>query len=181
MTLTEAIDIRRSRRKYLAGPIEETDVKKLQKLIDEFNIIGDIRMEFVHHNGNAFGGLRKSYGLFSGVQNYVMLIADKSDMTVIERLGYYGELLLLNAVAMGFGTCWVGGSFDRKLCPVQLFGNELIICTITIGYAAGQLGTREKFIHGITHRRKIHSWNYTPKNQIHRRYDECRSRNSSCA
>ncbi|MCL1873280.1 MAG: hypothetical protein FWF85_04100, partial [Clostridiales bacterium] len=39
------------------------------------------------------------------------------DAIGLERLGYYGELWLLQATALGLATCWVGGTFKRKLCP----------------------------------------------------------------
>jgi len=153
MKLKEAIDVRRSRRKYLTTPIDNAIKEKLNSLAQEYSLKGNIRIEFVWDDGSAFNGLRKSYGMFSGVQNYAGLIADKNDFEAIERLGYYGELLMLQAVSMGLGTCWVGGSFDRKLCPFTLSDDEMIICTIVVGNALEKDGLRERFIHSLTHRK----------------------------
>ena len=153
MTLHEAIEVRRSRRKYIPGPVDGGAAEKLRELVRGYNQAGNIRMELVFDNGNAFGGLRKSYGLFSGVTNYALLIAPKDDYAAVERLGYYGELFTLNAVALGLGTCWVGGSFDRKLCPVRLSGGELIYCSIAFGNVPREYSAKEKFIHRLIHRK----------------------------
>jgi hypothetical protein len=72
---------------------------------------------------------------------------------MIEKLGYYGELIALHAVALGLSTCWVGGSFSRKLCPFKLSDGEIVICTVTLGYAAEQDSGKEKFIRKMTHRK----------------------------
>lgn len=151
--LTEAIELRRSRRKYIESPIGAEVAEKLQTLALEYGQKANVRLELVLNNGSAWGGLRKSYGMFTGVKNYVGLIASKTDFEAMERLGYYGELLMLHAVAMGLGTCWVGGSFDRKLCPFVLCGDEMIVCAIALGYAQEQESMKEKLIRSVTHRK----------------------------
>lgn len=153
MNLLEVIEVRRSRRKYLPTPISTDTRNKLEELAKEYSAAASIRIEFVWNDGSAFNGLRKSYGMFSGVQNYIGLIADKNDIATIEILGYYGELLLLHAVALGLGTCWVGGSFDRKSCPFSLSGEEMVICTITLGSTNEQDSFKEKLIRGLVHRK----------------------------
>jgi len=153
MTLTEAIDARRSRRKYLADPIEPALRDQLEALAREYGEKANTRMEFVWDDGGAFNGLRKSYGLLTGVRNYAGLIAAKDDPAAAERLGYYGELLMLHAVTMGLGTCWVAGSFDRAACPFALSEGEKLWCTITVGPVRERNSPRENLIYGITHRR----------------------------
>ena len=153
MTLTEAIDIRRSRRKYLDIPVEPEKIEKLRLLAQEFSRVDGIRMELVVDNGTAFNGLGKSYGMFSGVKNYAVLISRFKDFTAIEKIGYYGELLTLHAVTMGLGTCWVAGTFSRKHCPVKFSGDEIICCAITFGYTGEQFSRKEKFINSLTHRK----------------------------
>ena len=62
-------------------------------------------------------------------------------------------MLVLGAVGLGLGTCWVGGSFARGLCPFDLSGGETIVCTITIGNVLERDTMRESLIRGMTHRR----------------------------
>lgn len=153
MTLMEAVDARRSRRKYLTTPIDPAAVEKLQTLISQYNQDAGPTMHFVLDDGSAFSGFRKSYGMFTGVRNYIGLIDNPKDANQKEKLGYYGELIVLAATMLGLGTCWVGGSFDRKSCPFRLGEGESIACVIALGNPAPQLGFREKFISGITHRK----------------------------
>jgi len=48
------------------------------------------------------------------------MIGNKDDPNSQEKLGYYGELIVLQATEMRLGTCWVGGTFDRESCPFTL-------------------------------------------------------------
>ena len=153
MTLLEAIDLRRSRRKYLPEPIDEKTAEALRELAQEYSEKSGARIELVFDNGAAFDGLRKTYGMLTGVHSYAGLIANPGNKQAVERLGYYGELLMLRAVALGLGTCWVGGSYDRKLCPFALAEGEEIICTITLGPVKEKNSLRESLIYGITHRK----------------------------
>lgn len=153
MTLQEAIDTRVSRRKYLGTPIDAAVAAELNTIIGDCGRKTGLNIQLVLNNGTAFNGLAKSYGMFSGVNDYIGLIAPKDDAKANERLGYYGEAIVLRATLFGLGTCWVGGSFDRKSCPFALDESEIIICTIALGNTAPELSFKEKLVHGITHRK----------------------------
>ena len=153
MTLIEAIDVRRSRRKYLDISFEPGIIEKLHLLAQEFSQVDGIRMVLVLDNGSAFNGFGKSYGMFSGVKNYAVLIGKFKDFTSIEKIGYFGELFILHAVTMGLGTCWVAGTFSRRHCPVKFSGDEIIYSTITFGCIAEHYSRKEKLIHSLTHRK----------------------------
>ena len=129
LSLQDAIKTRRSRRKYIPEPLEQSDIAVLQELIDEYNAKENLDIRLVLDNGEAFKGFRKSYGMFSGVNNYIGLIGNKNDVLNNEKLGYYGELLILHATALGLGTCWVGGTFDGN--PARL-----ICLTVKVSYAS---------------------------------------------
>jgi len=153
MTLLEAIEIRRSRRKYLEQSIRPELAKKLQAFAKEYSEVANARIELVFDNGKAFDGLRKTYGLLAGVTHYAGLIAKKGDAIAEEKLGYYGELFMLQAVALGLGTCWVGGSFAREDCPFEMAEDEKLYCTISFGYCDERDNPREWLIQRITHRK----------------------------
>lgn len=153
MTLQDAVNIRCSRRKYLNGNIDYFYANKLKALIEEYNNEACLNIQLVLNNGEAFCGLRKSYGMFSGVQNYFGLIENKNDSHGLEKLGYYGELLVLNATAFGLGTCWVGGTFDRASCPFELSRYEGIACVITVGNVTNELSTKERLLRAVIHRK----------------------------
>ena len=152
-SMQNAIKTRSSRRKYIPEPLDQSDVKILHELIAEYNAKENLDIRLVLDNGDAFKGFRKSYGMFSGVKNYIGLIGNKNDVLNNEKLGYYGELLILNATNLGLGTCWVGGTFDRRSCPFNLADGESIICVITVGKVSPELSGKEKFIRKLANRK----------------------------
>jgi hypothetical protein len=167
MQLKDAIEIRKSRRKYIATQLKSSDADSLSSLISELNTIGQIKMRLVLDNGEAFNGFRKSYGMLSGVKSYVVLIGREEDVIGLEKLGYYGEWLILHATTLGLGTCWVGGTFDRNSCSVEFDDNESIVCAITVGNIQENLSAKEKLIHRLTHRKtKTIDQMYTSNQQV---------------
>ena len=151
--LLQAMEYRRSRRKYTDEALDPDAVESLLSLMAELGGKGDRSIRLVLNNGEAFKGFRKSYGMLKGVQNYIALVGNKKNAVEVEKLGYYGQWLVLHATALGLGTCWVGGTFDRALCNLELKRGENIICVITVGYVPAELSRRERFIHRIVHRK----------------------------
>ena len=133
MTNLEAMQARTSRRTYLSTPIEEEKVAELNLLIDQYNATGDLSI-FLLLNGDAvFSSLIKSYGLFKGVKAIFVLKGPKSNPDLKEKLGYYGEMLVLEATRLGLGTCWVGGTFDHNHALLQVAADEQLVSVITVG------------------------------------------------
>jgi len=146
MTNIEAIDNRRSRRLYLDLPIETQQIDVLQGFIEKFNKESGLTIRFVEDGSAAFKGFLKSYGLFSGVRSMLAMSGKKLDAKLKEKVGYYGELLVLEAIKMDLSTCWVGGSFDREEPLVDVPEDESLVCVITIGKSE-ELSFKEKMIH----------------------------------
>lgn len=153
MTLHEAINIRTSRRTYIDAALDENQIEKLQKLIDEYNKIGGFRIELITNNGEAFKGFTRSYGMLSGVSHYLGFIADKNDPFADEKIGYYGQLLVLHATTLELGTCWVGGTFSKAKTPFKLTLKERLACLITVGKVETTPTGKEAFIYKLTHRK----------------------------
>jgi len=151
--LIKAIDMRCSRRKYLPKQLEQAAAETLQSLIADICSKESLKMQLVVGDGDAFNGFRRSYGMFTGVRNFVALIEKEADVAALERLGYFGEHLVLHCTALGLGTCWVGGTFSRKACPVELGEGEKIVCAITVGYTENELSAKEKLTRWGTHRK----------------------------
>lgn len=152
MTILEAIDVRSSKRKYLASPIDDNEAGQLTSLINSINEVTGLHFQFIQNNGDAFNSFLKSYGLLTGVTNYFALVG-KDDPGFKERCGYFGEKLVLNATMLGLGTCWVGGTFDKHSCVSQVRQNETLCCVIAVGNTPDSLSTREKLISKLVHRK----------------------------
>ncbi|MCX6307427.1 MAG: nitroreductase family protein [Bacteroidia bacterium] len=146
MTKLEAMDERKSRRLYLEKPLEESVISKLQHLIDTYNSASELSIRFIEDGSSAFRSFKKTYGLFSGVRSLIAMVGSKNDPEVKEKIGYFGEMLVLDATMLGLGTCWVGGTFETNSDIYQLSEKERLICVIPVGYVES-LSFKEKMIH----------------------------------
>ena len=136
MTLQEAISARHSVRKYIDKEIPADVIAVLQDKIAEYNKVGNLNIQLVLNETKAFTGML-SYGKFSGVKNYLVMVGRKSK-DLDERIGYYGEHLALLAQTLGLNTCWVGLSY-RKVPEVYNVGkDEKLACMIALGYGETQ-------------------------------------------
>ena len=111
MTILKAIQSHHSVRKYIDKPIEENLVSILQEKVNEVNVKGNLHIQLVTNEPKAFNG-KMAYGTFSGVTNYFAMVGKKAD-DLSERIGYYGEQLVLLAETLGLNTCWVGLTYNN--------------------------------------------------------------------
>ncbi len=136
MTLLEAIEARHSVRRYTHRPLSEDILATLHAKINECNSQGDLNIQLVTNETKAFSGLM-AYGKFAGVENYLVMAGKKSD-TLEERIGYYGEQLVLQAQQLGLNTCWAGLTYRKVSGAYTLQDNDKIVCMIAIGYGMTQ-------------------------------------------
>ncbi|MGB5823520.1 MAG: nitroreductase family protein [Proteocatella sp.] len=149
----DAIDARESRRIYLDREIDIKKMIKLKQLINKFNEEANLKISLIDDARGAFSGFKKSYGFFKGVRSVIALKGYTGDVLLKEKLGFYGEKLVIEAVKMNLGTCWVWGTFDSKSTIFDKDDDETLICVITIGYCNNKKSFREKLIYNITHRK----------------------------
>ena len=137
MTLSEAILARHSVRAYTNQPITGDTLFVLQQKIDEVNTAGDLHIQLVLDEPKAFLCAMAKYGKFRGVKNYLVMAGKKAD-DLDERVGYYGEQLVLLAQTLGLNTCWVGMSYSKTPGAFVLDEGEKVACVISIGYGETQ-------------------------------------------
>ena len=142
MTIQEAIEVRHSVRAYKDQPLTDDVVKMLEEKIAELNKEGQLHMQLILNEPKAFQGTMAKYGKFRGVNNYIVVAGQKAD-DFDERVGYYGEHLVLFAQTLGLNTCWVGLSYSKIPGTYILYKGEKIACYIAIGYGETQ-GTGHK-------------------------------------
>ena len=136
MTLLEAIESRHSVRRYKDDPIPEDILTKLREKIREINQEASLNIQLVTGEPKAFSGLM-AYGSFSGVKNYLVM-AGKKDGELDEKIGYYGEQLVLLAQTLGLNSCWAGLSYSKIPGTYQLAEGEKVSCYIALGYGTTQ-------------------------------------------
>lgn len=132
MTLLEAITARHSVRKYIDKPIPQDIIDILQDKIEECNKLGNLHIQLVTNETKAFKG-KMAYGTFSGVTNYFAMVGKKAD-DLSERIGYYGEQLVLLAQTLGLNTCWVGLTYNNIKDAYIKCNDEKLCCMIALGY-----------------------------------------------
>ena len=142
MTIQEAIEARHSVRAYKDQPLSEDIVKLLEDKIEELNHEGQLHIQLICNEPKAFQGTMAKYGKFRNANNYIVMAGKKAD-DLDERVGYYGEHLVLLAQTLGLNTCWVGLSYSKVPGTYVLGEDEKIACYIAIGYGETQ-GTSHK-------------------------------------
>lgn len=121
MDIIEAIYACHSVRKYIDKGIPVDIIGALQDKIAECNKVGNLNIQLVLNETKAFTGML-SYGQFSGVKNYLVMVGKKGK-DLDERVGYYSEQIVLLAQTLGLNTCWGGISY-RKVPEAYNVGME---------------------------------------------------------
>ena len=133
MTELEAIKARHSVRAFKQQPLSPEVVKVLEKKIDTLNKEGNLHIQLIQNEPNAFLGRMAKYGNFRQVNNYLVMAGPKGD-SLDERVGYFGEQLVLLAQILGLNTCWVGVSYTKVPGTYKLNPGEKVACYIALGY-----------------------------------------------
>ena len=137
MTLQEAIKARHSVRAYKNEPLAEDASRRLEEEIAEVNQKGRLHIQLIQDEPKAFQGTLAKYGKFRNVTSYLVMAGKKAD-DLDERIGYYGEHLVLLAQTLGLNTCWVGLSYKKIPGTYVLEEGEVIKSYIAIGYGETQ-------------------------------------------
>ena len=133
MTELEAIKARHSVRKYLDRPIERAKLERLREEIAEINPESGLNVQLVQDEPKAFSSGMWKYGQFSGVENYLVMAGPKNKETE-EKIGYFGEELVLFAQTIGLNSCWVGLTYKKIPGTFTLRDGDIVHCVIALGY-----------------------------------------------
>ncbi len=132
MNELDAIRQRHSVRQYKADRIEEEKVALIKAKIDELNAEGDLHLQFIEDADKTYN---KLFNRVAGLGSAPSVIAcvGKDDQSLDQRVGYYGEKLVLYAQTLGLNTCWTG-TFNRKTITADIPDGERLVISIAIGY-----------------------------------------------
>lgn len=134
MEIFEVMKARHALRSYNDKKIDETAVKELRALIDECNKESGLHIQLCLEEPKAFDSMMAHYGKFRNVKNYVALIGKKSK-GMEEKIGYYGEKIVLKATERGLGSCWVAMTYSKGKCGAKIDEGEKLVCVISLGYS----------------------------------------------
>lgn len=129
--MIDLIKQRHSVRQYKDEKIEEVKRKELNDYIAEINAESGLNIQACFDEKEAFDAFMARYGKFENVKNYVVLIGKKG---ADEKIGYYGEKIVLKVQELGLNSCWVALTYSKKKTKVTRNKGEKIYCTLAIGY-----------------------------------------------
>ena len=137
MDLKEAMEARHSVREYKDTPLPDDTVKKLEAEIAAVNKEGDLNIQLFTNEPEAFDPEILIYGKIKNVKNYIAMIGKNAD-DLEERVGYYGERLVLFAQQLGLNSCWVGTTYKKMHTLMDLREDDRIVLVIAIGYGENE-------------------------------------------
>lgn len=132
MNELDAVKKRHSVRSYKDKKIESQTIQKLNEMIADCNEKGNLHIQLVEDAGKTFNKLlNKFMGLGSAPS--VIACIGKDDETLDERIGYYGQKIVLYAQMLGLNTCWAG-TFNPKNVNAEIKSGERLAIVIAVGY-----------------------------------------------
>jgi len=137
MELKDAIHFRHSVRRYTDKPIDDDIKAALGKYVEHCNDESGLNIQLVLDEPRAFANKLVTYGQFSGVRNYLVMAGPKGPEWE-EKIGYFGEKIVLFAQTQGLNTCWVGLTYKKVPGAYTLREEDIIHCVIALGYGANQ-------------------------------------------
>ncbi len=114
ISMIEAIKNRTSIRTYLGKPLTPREKESFLEFIGQQKSIFEpsVRFGFVDQNPQEALKLG-TYGVIKNASSFVVAAVKSTDYNM-EELGYKLEKGILFATSQGFGTCWLGGTFNRS-------------------------------------------------------------------
>lgn len=127
----EIMKQRHSVRQYTHRPIEQEKRVVLDSMVSQMNEESDLHIQICYDEPKCFDSFMAHYGKFSGVENYIALVGKKAP-GLDEKLGYFGEKLVLKAQELGLNTCWVALTHGKS--QAEIIKGEKLVCLIALGY-----------------------------------------------
>lgn len=145
-SIDEAVRKRYSVRNYNGEIIEENIKEKIRLFMASLdNPFGkDVFFHFLDNEDVNKEEKLGTYGVIKGASQYIGTTIEKEDFS-LEALGYELEVLMLYLSDLNIGTCWLGGTFDRKgfAKAMDIGENQLFPAITPYGYAAQKKHIKE--------------------------------------
>jgi len=167
-SMIEIIKSRTSCRTFKPNLLDKKDKKKITNILMDANLTSpfneekqNCRFEIVELENKRPEEKRKlgTYGFIKGANQFIIGLTQKSTY-VKEEFGYIFEKLILDFTKHGFGTCWLGGTFNRAnyAKTVNIKDNEHILCISPIGIPSDSRRLSDKLIRRAIKAKKRKNW-----------------------
>lgn len=143
---------RASVRTFATEELDEETVGFINELLAAANKDSGLTATFLKDGSAAFSSIKATYGLFKNVASVIVLKGQPTLEHFQEKVGYFGEKVMLELVGRGLGTCWVGGTFDRDALAVT--PGESICAVLVIGIPSKAPTIIDRYMHSSHHAKR---------------------------
>lgn len=144
--IEEAVKKRYSVRNYSNENVEEDKRLALRNFINTIsNPFGKkVNFYFLEKGDINDEKVLGTYGVIKGAEQYIGATIDQEPMS-LEALGYELEVVILYLADLGLGTCWLGGTFNKKgfAKALNISENQVFPIITPYGYAATKKHIKE--------------------------------------
>ncbi|NLK72223.1 MAG: nitroreductase [Clostridiales bacterium] len=145
-SIEEAVRKRRSVRNYKEQEVEADKRQAIESFAYSLeNPFGEkVNFYFLDYKDMKNEQKLGTYGVIKGAGQYIGATV-KSGPMALEAIGYEVETLILYLTRLGLGTCWLGGTFDRKgfANAMDIEEDEMFPVVLPYGYAADKKHMKE--------------------------------------
>lgn len=145
-SIEEAVRKRYSVRNYKEQEVEPDKRKAIEFFVDSLDNPFKKKVNFHYLDNREMKNQQKlgTYGVIKGAKQYIGTTIKLEPMG-LEALGYELEAVILYLTHLGLGTCWLGGTFNRKgFAKAMNISRDDIFPIITpYGYAAKRKHLKE--------------------------------------
>lgn len=134
MDIHEAMLARHSVRSYTDEPLSDEEIDALVEEIAYCNYKGNLDIQLRVEEPSTFVGGFASYGQIKNARNYIAMVGPKGK-TIDERLGYYGERIVLAAQMIGLNTVWLGLTYNKS--KMRAHKDKGSVCPVVIAVGHG--------------------------------------------
>lgn len=145
-SIEEAVKKRYSVRNYIEKEVEPEKRKELELFIKSLNNPFGKKVNFHFLDNSDMENHQKlgTYGVIKGAKQYIGTTI-KLEPMALEALGYELEAVILYLAYIDIGTCWLGGTFNRKgfAKAMNIEKDEIFPIITPYGYAAEKKHIKE--------------------------------------
>jgi len=145
MDIIQAIEKRISCRAFTTRQPDDETVQKLEQEIAAINDEAGLHFQLYgpREDGTA---ISMASNMFASNPPYYAALVARKDPIEEEKLGFYGERLVLLAEMLGLSTCWVASTYDRESARVDLAEGEVLHDVLPLGYAPAKMPLKQRTI-----------------------------------
>lgn len=159
--IEETVRKRCSVRSYLEHPLTAEEKVQIRAYVAELSNPFSVPISFhlFENKPSASGEKLGTYGVIKGATDFVGASVAQGEFG-LEALGYSFEQLILYLTSRGFGTCWLGGTFDRSgfAAAMKLKKGDLFPAISPIGHAQDKRRMLDSMVRWLAKSDERHPW-----------------------